>query len=283
MSVKDDYLAFKAERCLKPGKFEDRVKLQSFIRDRLEDLWREGISFSSGGLLKNYMTGYALGFAYYDCRPTSFCKTRCYGLPLGGVFDFNMLRLSVVTSESLKTGDHRYMNAVIGQLRRNPFQCLKIGHWGDAVPAQIHSIAEIVRQFPNMTFWWYTRKMELALQVNQLGLQNLRAYLSLDPRTPYPRKDQYPFGLTYFYQVDRLHDRHDEIVRDDRLIAIFSLKKGQSVEDPASVGLSNHSRMCIEKKWKAQGHPKGDLLCLSCRDRCNFTREHTVSGIESAV
>jgi len=273
MSVKDDYMAYKSQQALHPGDFYDRLKLQSFLRSRLDEIWQEGLTFSNGGLLRNYMTGYALGFAYYDCRPSSFCKEKCYGLPLGGVFDFNMLRLSVVTSESLKTGNNRYMNAVIQQLRKKRLECLKIGHWGDAVPEQIPNIAEIVRLFPLMTFWWYTHKQEIAMQVNHLGMSNLRAYLSLDPETSYPDSDEYPYGITYLCGENHLHERHDDIIKDNRLVAIFSLKKGQAVEDPVKIGLANHPRICIEKKWKVQTHRKGELLCLACRGRCNFELE----------
>lgn len=275
MSVKEDYMAYKNQQTLRPGDFHDRRKLQSFLRNRLDEIWQEGFTFSNGGLFSNYMTRYALGFAYYDCRPSSFCKEKCYGLPLGSVSDFNMLRLSVVTSESLKTGDNRYMNAVIQQLRKEPLECLKIGHWGDAVPEQIPNVAEIVRMFPSMTFWWYTRKKEIAMKVNQLGMKNLRAYLSLDPdpKTPYPNSDEYPYGITYVCGENHQHPRHDDIINDIRLVAIFSLKKGKAVEDPVKMGLANHPRICIEKKRKAQTHRRGELLCLACRGRCNFEQE----------
>ncbi len=41
MSVKDEYLRFKAANNLKTNKFEDRVLLQKFLKDRLEDIWSE--------------------------------------------------------------------------------------------------------------------------------------------------------------------------------------------------------------------------------------------------
>ena len=72
MSVKNEYLTFKSDQGLKTGRFEDRVLLQKFLRDRIEDIWGEKPQFSNGGLLKNHMTGFAIGFAYYDCRPTAF-------------------------------------------------------------------------------------------------------------------------------------------------------------------------------------------------------------------
>jgi hypothetical protein len=273
MAIKEDYIAYKQRHGLRTDDFNDRVKLQLFLRDRIDELWREGPGFFSGGLLKNYMTGYALGFAYYDCRPTPFCKSKCYGLPLAGGFDFNMFRLSVITSESLKSGDKRYKNAVIRELTKLQLECLKIGHWGDAVPKQVSHVAEIVEPFPSMTCWWYTRKKQVAIAVNQLGLPNLRAYLSLDPDTEYPTVDEYPYGFTYLYGDDVLHENHDDIIGDERLVAIFSLKKGQKVEDPDNVELGNHLRICIEKKWKARSHKKGELLCLRCQGRCNFSED----------
>jgi len=275
MSVEEDYKDYKKQLALRPYDFHDRQKLQLFLRSRLDEIWREGFTFSKGGLFRNYMTRYALGFAYYDCRPSSFCKEKCYGLRLGGPYDFNMLRLSVVTSESLKTGDSRYINAVIQQLKKEPLECLKIAHWGDAVPKQIPNVAEIVRMFPSMTFWWYTRKEEIAMQVNQLGMKNLRAYLSLDPdpETRYPNSDEYPYGITYVCGENHKHPRHKDIIHDIRLVAIFSLKRGKAVEDPVKMELANHPRICIEKKQKAQTHRRGEFLCLACRGRCNFAQE----------
>lgn len=270
MTVAEEYLSFKRDSGLLPGKFSDRAKLQLFLRDRLERIWSEGLNFSHGGLQQNYMTGFSLGFAYYDCRPTPFCRTRCYGLPLGGVFDYNMLRLGVITSESLKTGDGRFLSLIRAQLRKLSLACLKIGHWGDAIPEQVPSIAEMATAFPSTKFWWYTRKQEVATTVNHLKLKNLRCYLSLDPDTLYPSKQEYPYGITYLYQNGHFHEQHDAILRDERLVAVFSMKKGQSVEDPADVGLATHPRICIEKKWKAERHTRGELLCLHCTGRCNF-------------
>jgi hypothetical protein len=181
-----------------------------------------------------------------------------------------MLRLSVVTSESLKSDDKRYRDALIRELAKGHLQCLKIGHWGDAVSEQVPHIAEIVESFPSITFWWYTRKKEVALSVNQLGLKNLRAYLSLDPNTLYPTSAMYPFGITYLYGENIFHEDHDQIIKDARLVAIFSLKKGKVPKDPDDAGLASHPRICIEKKWKAEKHKRGELMCLSCRGRCNF-------------
>lgn len=99
MNIKDEYLAFRNTQGLKTSRFNDRVKLQDFIRGRLTEILREKPKFQNGGLLSNYMTRYAIGFAYYDCRPTKFCRERCYGLPLSDMYDYFMLRLSVITSE----------------------------------------------------------------------------------------------------------------------------------------------------------------------------------------
>ncbi len=65
MSIKDEHPNFRNGHGLKNGNFEDRVKLQNFLRDRLDDIWREFRGFSNGGLYKNDMTGFAIGFAYY--------------------------------------------------------------------------------------------------------------------------------------------------------------------------------------------------------------------------
>ena len=161
MSVKEEYLSFKAANNLKTNIFEDRVKLQRFLKGRLEKIWSEGRKLTNGGLFNNHMTRLAMGFAYYDCRPTSFCKARCYGLPIGGGYDYNMLRLAVITSESLKEpGDPRYLRPLSEKLFN--LRYVKIGHWGDAVLEQVPVIAKIAKEKPNVTFWWYTRKIEIA-------------------------------------------------------------------------------------------------------------------------
>ena len=278
MSVQYQYLSYKRLHGLNPGKFSDRVKLQLFLRDLLPQMREEGLPFTSGGLVRNYMTGFALGFAYYDCRATRFCSSRCYGLPLGGVFDFNMLRLSVATSELLRTHDRSFVRGVINQIRAKRLDTLKIGHWGDATLEQLPAVADIASAVPATTFWWYTRKLDIAAAANQLALPNLRAYLSLDPDTDYPGRDLYPYGITYLYGDNLYHERHDEIVRDERLVAIFTLKKGTAVEDPERMGLGNHPRICLEKRWKARTHSKGELMCLSCRGRCNYQATAMPSG-----
>jgi hypothetical protein len=269
MSVMQEYLAYKNENGLKTGRFEDRKLLQEFLRDRVERIWTEGRNFSNGGFMQNYMTGYAFGFAYYDCRQSPFCKERCYGLPLNSPNDYPMFSLSVLTSESFKTGDIRYMNRVREWLKRSDIRTLKIGHWGDATPTQIPYISQIVSEFPQITFWWYTRKKEIAIAVNKLGLKNLKCYLSLDPTTDYPDHENYQFGITYLIGDGFRHEKHDIILKDDRLVAIFPLKKGKHVEDPRLSGIANHPKLCIEKELESRGEVR-DNMCLNCIGRCNY-------------
>jgi hypothetical protein len=263
MGVKEQYIAFKNEHGLRVDVFQDRVRLQEFLRQRLEEMWAEHREFAHGGLFTNYMTGFALGFAYYDCRPTAFCRERCYGLPLSGVNDYYMFRLAVLTSESLKRNDARFMKP-LGRKTRE-LTHLKIGHWGDAVPEQVPAIMGLARNNPSTTFWWYTRKMEIATMVNGCALKNLRAYLSLDPETSVPSSDEYPYGFTYLFGDNQHHPRKRVILDDPRLVAVFSLKKRSTIEPPI-----NHPRMCPEKA-RVASCGKGALMCLVCRDRCNFT------------
>lgn len=269
MSPKGKYLAFKKLYALSPRKFEDRVRLLIKLREDIDDLWDELSAFSHGGLYSNDMTEYALGFAQYDCRPTEFCVTRCYALALAGAFDFNMFRLAVLTSESLKTGDPRYLGVLIPRVKR--LKCLKIGHWGDAVLEQVPVLAEVARECSGTTCWWYTRKLEIATAVNELGMPNLRAYLSLDPSTCYPSFSDYPFGLTYVFGDGQRHPEHREILSDPRLTAIFLLKRGGRVQDPDEDRVLHHPKLCREKQASMTGScPRG--ICLSCRSRCNFQK-----------
>lgn len=267
MSIKDEYLSFKAENNLKTGLFEDRVLLQNFLRERLEDIWNENPQFSHGGLLRNHMTRFAIGFAYYDCQPSNFCKVHCYGLPLAGPFDYNMLRLGVISSESLKTNDQRFLKPISERLKR--LDCLKIGHWGDAVLEQIPVLASLIAANPNTTFWWYTRKQEIAQAANECGLSNLRAYLSLDPTTRYPSYKEYPYGITYFFGNGLRHDKHQEILEDHRLVALFTRKRGRSIEEPQNYGVESHPKLCEEKRLLVL-RAKTDEMCLSCIGRCRF-------------
>ena len=269
MSIKDEYVRFKLDKKLDPGLFEHRVRLQDFLKERLEAIWAEGPQFTHGGLVKNRMTGFAIGFAYYDCRPSAFCRTRCYGLPLAGLFDYNMLRLAVLTSESLKTGDQRFLKPLAERLQG--MENVKIGHWGDAVPEQVSVMAKLVADNPCTTFWWYTRKKEIALQANRCDLPNLRAYLSLDPTTEFPSFSEYPFCITYFVADGQCHAEHARILEDPRLVAVFLRKKGASIEDPRLYGVESHPKLYLEKKLRAQGKDK-DTVCLSCAGRCRFQR-----------
>lgn len=270
MSVKDEYLAFRNSNPLKTNNFKDRVVLQNFLRERIDKIWDERPNFTNGGLLTNYMTQYAVGFAYYDCRPTAFCRTRCYGLPISGLHDYYMLRLGVITSESLKNGDARYLRVLKNHLEELKLKCLKIGHWGDAVLEQVPNVARIVKEAPRTIFWWYTRKIEIALAANELHLVNLRAYLSLDPNTAYPSNTEYPYGITYLFGDGQRHKNHEDILNDRRLVAVFPLKKGSSIEDPGPV-LANHPNLCEEKKRLLSFGSKGQGLCLSCANRCNYS------------
>ena len=267
MSVKDEYVSFKIENNLKTNKFEDRVILQRFLKGRLENIWSEGRNFTNGGLFKNYMTRLAIGFAYYDCRPSPLCKVRCYGLPISGINDYSMLSLAVITSESLKTGDPRYLRPLSKKLRNLKY--LKIGHWGDAVLEQIPVITKIAEANPMTTFWWYTRKLEIARAANERSLPNLRAYLSLDPTTNYPSYQEYPYGITYLLGNLSRNEKHWDILNDKRLVAIFPLKRGSSVEDPRDYNVESHSKLCEEKKFLALGS-KGHDMCFSCMGRCRY-------------
>lgn len=274
MGVKDEYLAFRNASSLKTSNFEDRVQLQYFIRDKLDDIWREKPKFQSGGLLSNYMTRYAIGFAYYNCRPTKFCRYRCYGLPISGLHDYFMLRLGVITSEAFKKGDRKFISLMENTVRDLNLKCLKIGHWGDAVAEQIPHIVGMVERLPETVFWWYTRKPEIAIAVNEHALPNLRAYLSLDPSADYPDKKEYPFGFTYVFGDGKTHLQHNDILSDQRLVALFLLKKGKFIEDPAEYfGVACHPKLCIEKAMQVQSGKKTDGICLSCTGRCNYMGE----------
>ena len=271
MSVKEEYLSFKKSNNLKTNLFKDRVVLQNFIKDRLEYIWREKPNFSNGGLLSNYMTRYAIGFAYYDCRPTAFCVERCYGLPIAGMHDYFMLRLGVITSESFKNGDRRFIGVLTDKLKELNPKCLKIGHWGDATLEQIPRFVALVKEIKYTKFWWYTRKIEIASAINSHGLPNLKAYLSLDPSTLYPSKIEYPYGITYLFGDGLYHNTHDEILNDERLIAVFPLKKGKHIEDPREYRLSHHQRICEEKRIMATTGGKANEVCLTCSGRCNYS------------
>jgi len=273
MSIKDEYLAYRNSHGLKTSKFNDRVKLQNFIRGRLTEIWREKPKFQNGGLLSNYMTRYAIGFAYYDCRPTTFCAQRCYGLPISGMHDYFMLRLGVITSEAFKTGDRRFISLVEETVRNLHLKCLKIGHWGDALPEQVPHVVGMVKRLPETVAWWYTRKEEIATAVNEYALPNLRAYLSLDPASDYPDKKEYPFGITYLVGDGQMHRRHADILTDQRLVAVFVLKKGRFVEDPKDYpGVAYHPKLCIEKEKLAESGKKTEEICVRCTGRCNYMR-----------
>ncbi len=191
-------------------------------------------------------------------------------MPLDAISDYNMLRLGVMTSESLKKGDARFLGPLRNAIRVKKLRCLKIGHWGDAVPEQIPAIEELVKGLPDVVCWWYTRKQEIAIAVNELNIPNLRTYLSLDPFTKYPSHEDYPFGFTYLFGDGELHPKHEQMLSDERLVALFTLKKGRTVEDPSRYGLSKHPKICEARKSSAEHGKKGQLVCLSCKNRCNF-------------
>jgi hypothetical protein len=271
MSVKDEYLSFRSDNGLRTHIFKDRVMLQQFLRDRLENIWAEDPDFENGGLFENYMTGFAFGFAYYDCRPSSYCEEWCYGLRLSAPTDYFMFRLAVITSESFRTGDPRFFTKVRNQLRSLNPPCLKFGHWGDATLEQVPHAAQLVTDFPRTAFWWYTRKKEVAIKVNELRLPNLRAYLSLDPCTDLPTPSEYTFGITYLLGNGQFHKAHDSILKDRRLVAVFLRKHGKFIDDPALYGVADHAKLCEEKNWLSQHHSKGEFLCLTCAGRCNYS------------
>lgn len=271
MTIKDEYLNFRNSMGLKTNKFKDRVILQNFIKENLEEIWIQKPDFTHGGLLSNYMTGYSIGFAYYDCNPTPFCRKRCYGLPISGMHDYFMLRLGVITSESFKNGDHRFINILKDKVKSLNLKCLKIGHWGDATLEQVPNITKMVKEIKNTTFWWYTRKKEIATAVNKYDLPNLKSYLSLDPSTEYPDNSEYPFGITYLFGDGLYHNKHEEILEDKRLVAVFPLKKGKFIEDPEEFGLAFHPKICKEKKLIAELGTKGHEICLACSGRCNYS------------
>lgn len=267
MSVKDEYLEFRNQHRLSTRVFEDRVRLQLFLRDRLEAIWREQPHFTHGGLLSNHMTRWAMGFAYYDCRPSLFCRTRCYGLPISGLHDYHMLRLGVLTSESLRIEDPRFLEPLTAAIEGLP--CLKIGHWGDAVLEQVPAVVRVAQANPHTTFWWYTRKIDVAMAANERRLPNLRAYLSLDPCVVYPPASDYPYGITYVAGNGQRHERHEEILGDPRLVAVFLLKRGQKIEDPDDMQILHHPRICAEKLLSKLGS-KQEGICLSCTGRCRY-------------
>ncbi len=270
--IEDEYIAYKHSENLSPTDFNDRVKLQLFLRDRIDKIWNENPQLSNGGLFKNKMTGYAIGFAYYDCNPSRYCRRYCYGLSTSGVYDYNMLRLAVITSESLKgTGNYKYIFTLRKFIKDNQLKHIKIGHWGDVVKEQVPIIIQkIVDYFPKVTFWWYTRKLEIAQEINSNLSDNLRAYLSLDPYTNYPSIEQYPNGITYLFDKSCFHSEHKNILQDKRLVAVFALKRGNHIEDIDEYSINKHIKACIEKEFFLKTRNHGEKFCLQCEGRCNF-------------
>ena len=102
-------------------------------------------------------------------------------------------------------------------------------------------------------------------------MPNLKSYLSLDPSTAYPDNDEYPFGITYLFGDGLYHKRHKEILDDERLVAIFPLKKGKLIEEPEDFGLAFHPKICKEKKLRIELGGKGQEICLACSGRCNYS------------
>ena len=268
MKMKDLYLSYKLENDLNPRLFSHRVNLQHFLHGHLDDIMAEHPKFTHGGLLTNRMTGKALGFAYYDCIPTEFCRTRCYGLPMAGVYDYNMLRQGVLVSELLRQRNAEFLKGLVAASRACSH--LKIGNWGDATIDQIPALLQLVKSCPETCFWWYTRKLDVATAANAEGCGNLRTYLSLDPCTSYPSPRNYPFGLTYVFGDGLRHPCHADILADDRLVAVFLLKKGRAIQDPNETSLMGHPRLCREKLMAARGQPKLQGVCLGCAGRCNY-------------
>jgi hypothetical protein len=179
-----------------------------------------------------------------------------------------MLRLAVLTSEGLRKKDFRYLEPLSKKIKT--VKLLKIGHWGDVALEHIPAIVNLVKQNPKTFFWWYTKKLEIAFEVNVLDLPNLRSYLSLDPTTDYPTEKEYPYGITYFFGDGQLHKNHIEILNDIRLTALFTMKNKILIEDPSGYGLSDHPKICIEKKFHER--KKKIAFCMYCSGRCNYSR-----------
>jgi hypothetical protein len=272
-TLKEEYMHFKRERSLGKARLTDIMQRQWWLRENYNRMVVEERPPANAGLFSNVMSGLALGFAFYDCRPTPWCSENCYGLHIGGVFDYNMLRLSVMVSESLRISDPRILGPLAQEIRS--LQVLKIGHWGDAELEQLPNLLDMVAEARNTQCWWYTRKPEIAAAVNECHLPNVRAYLSLDPSSTYPDRREYPYGFTYVFGRDSRHPRHEEILSDERLVAVFPRKKGVKAEDPGALGVAKHNRICIEKMLRTGGRQEREGICLRCRGRCNFSGRQT--------
>jgi hypothetical protein len=185
--------------------------------------------------------------------------------------DYYMLRLGVITSESFKNEDYRFINILKNKLKNLNLRCLKIGHWGDATLEQVPNIINMVKELENTKFWWYTRKIEVAAAANEHELPNLKAYLSLDPSTEYPSSDEYPFGITYLFGDGLCHENHERIIKDNRLVAIFALKRRKFIEAPELYGLASHPKICKEKDLTTKLGAKANEICLACSGRCNYS------------
>lgn len=132
----------------------------------------------------NSKTGYSVNVAIaHTCRPTKACATYCYGLEGRLQFSAALGAQTRNTSFFEHASDAELKTAAraVGRrvLRRQAF--VRMFGVGDLQPGSVKFITLLAVEWPELSVWVSTRKLELARQLPLLP--NLHVMLSLDNTT----------------------------------------------------------------------------------------------------
>lgn len=132
----------------------------------------------------NSKTGYSINTAIaHTCRPTKGCATYCYALEGRLQFTASLGAQTRNTTffENATNADLRMAARAVGRrvLRRQTF--VRMFGVGDLQPGSVKFITMLAVEWPDLSIWVSTRKLELARQLPLLP--NLHVMMSCDSTT----------------------------------------------------------------------------------------------------
>lgn len=167
---------------------------------------------ASGGVSIANTFGLPSGKAYSCPGATSVCEVICYAGKLEKVYKgvrTNLLHNWSLLKDASEDESRAMLSAMLQEFRadcerRGADKLFRI-HWDGDFFSDDYTAAwiSVVRDFPDITFWVYTRNVSAAVAIHKAGLSNLTLYFSADSvNLPIAEMLHKTYGILLAYLAD---------------------------------------------------------------------------------
>ena len=136
-----------------------------------------------GFISGNMKTGYSLNFPISNCRPTTTCSQNCYACS-GPIAFKNSILKALSIEQQLGQDLPLAVRETAKEIKRLKLDNLRYSGGGDLSDSGVEYIKQLANALPEVIFWGFTRKVDVAEQLINSNKLNIKVIFSLDKTTP---------------------------------------------------------------------------------------------------